>query len=115
MGINLSGEYPAINIGSIVRGTGPIVKNFNLINNGPSEAEIEIRLFKLEEDLYEGKNMFNVQFNQPILGSEDLIKLFFNPIEPKFIENDPFINISPKKTKIKGRSLEQFRVEFFCD
>jgi len=24
----------------VVRGVGPILKNFNLINNGPSEAEI---------------------------------------------------------------------------
>jgi len=40
VGINLSGEYPTINIGTVVRGVGPIVKNFNLINNGPSEAEI---------------------------------------------------------------------------
>lgn len=40
VGINLSGEYPTINIGTIVKGVGPITKNFNLINNGPSEAEI---------------------------------------------------------------------------
>ncbi|MFO0131707.1 MAG: hypothetical protein ACK52J_04255 [bacterium] len=39
-----------------------------MINNGPSEAEIgiiliiEIRLFKLENDLYEGKDMFNIEF-----------------------------------------------------
>jgi len=42
VGINLSGEYPTINMGTVVRGTGPIVKNFNLVNNGPSEAEIGI-------------------------------------------------------------------------
>ena len=40
VGINLSGEYPTINMGTVVRGVGPIIKNFNLVNNGPSEAEI---------------------------------------------------------------------------
>jgi hypothetical protein len=58
VGINLSGEYPTINIGTVVRGVGPITKNFNLINNGPSEAEIDIKLFNIEDDLYKGKDMF---------------------------------------------------------
>lgn len=60
VGINLSEEYPTINMGTVVRGTGPIVKNFNLVNNGPSEADIEIKLYNIEDDLYKGKDMFDI-------------------------------------------------------
>jgi hypothetical protein len=75
VGINLSGEYPTINMGTVIRGTGPIEKNFNLINNGPSEAEIDIKLYNVEDDLYEGKDMFDIKLGEPMLGSEDLIRL----------------------------------------
>ncbi len=64
----------------------------------------EIKLFNVKDDLYEGKDMFNIQLVEPILGSEDLIKLHFDPIEPKSIDHDINISIFPKQTKIKGRS-----------
>ena len=65
---------------------------------------LEIKLFNVKDDLYEGKDMFNIQLVEPILGSEDLIKLHFDPIEPKSIDHDINISIFPKQTKIKGRS-----------
>ena len=61
-------------------------------------------MFNVKDDLYEGKDMFNIQLVEPILGSEDLIKLHFDPIEPKSIDHDINISIFPKQTKIKGRS-----------
>ena len=48
--------------------------------------------------------MFDIRLTEPILGSEDLIKLSFEPIEPKCIEHDPNISIFPKHATIKGRS-----------
>ncbi len=69
----------------------------------------------MKDDLYEGRDMFNILLAEPILGSEDLVKLYFDPIEPRCIEHDPFISIFPRHTKIKGRSQEHFRCEFFCE
>lgn len=40
VGINLRGEFPLINMGTVVRGIGTIQKTFFLMNNGPSEADI---------------------------------------------------------------------------
>jgi len=40
VGINLRGEFPLINMGTIIKGSGNIEKSFHLVNNGPSEAAI---------------------------------------------------------------------------
>lgn len=59
--------------------------------------------------------MFNIQLGEPMLGSQDLVKLSFNPIEPKKIVERSSIGISPTYTRVKGRSQEQFKVEFYCE
>lgn len=71
----MSGENPTINMGTVIRGTGPIIKTFHLNNNGPGEADIDIKLYNIEDDLYEGKDMFNISLVEPMLGSDDLVKL----------------------------------------
>ena len=40
VGINMRGEFPLINMGTVIKGKGNICKSFNLVNNGPSEAVI---------------------------------------------------------------------------
>lgn len=85
------------------------------MNNGPIDAEIDIKLYDIDKDLYGGSDMFNIKFVEPLLGSEDLVKVFFEPVEPKIVIEDPCIQITPKETNIKGRSIENFKIDFVCD
>jgi hypothetical protein len=65
-------------------------------------------VYNLDEDLYHEEDMFNIRIKEGYLDSGDLIRLDFDPLEPKTKFTGEELKISPQEAKIKGRCKEKF-------
>lgn len=62
----------------------------------------------MDHDLYSDEDMFKVGIKDAYLDSKDLVRLDFEPLEPKEKYEGEELQIFPKEARIKGRSKEKF-------
>lgn len=73
---------------------GPLTKQLKLTNTGPTDMNIEWKMYNLGE-FDKDNDMFKIGIGEPDPGTNDLVKLKWNPIAPKEAFDGPF-TITPK-------------------
>ena len=112
VGVSFKGEYPEVNIGNVLRNQGPTIKKFKVSNTGPKDMEIgylfynfiyfkiyilivEWKIYELSEKTYEGKDLFQFVFTNPIPGTGELAHLEWIAQKPP-CSLDGQVSIEPK-------------------
>mmetsp|Transcript_27654 Transcript_27654/g.24320 ORF Transcript_27654/g.24320 Transcript_27654/m.24320 type:complete len:222 (+) Transcript_27654:241-906(+) len=109
-GVSFTGEYPVVELNPVMHNLGPLTKQVKLTNTGPTDMNIEWKMYNLGEGDLDA-DLFKLGITDPDPGTDDIVKLKWNPIAPREAENGPF-TVSPKTACVKGRKTETFTVTF---
>lgn len=112
VGISYKDVYPYMNLGYIMSNYGPLTRTVKLTNTGPKNIKYNWKLYNLSRNASE-VDFFNLQIGEPELGSNALVSVNWNPVEPPESHSGPFA-IEPMDKFIKGRKDELFTVSFKC-
>lgn len=84
VGVSFKNDCPKINIGTIVKGYGPVVRNFKVSNTGPKDIELEWKIYEISNNNYTDRDYFNIGIEGSNSGNDqnNEFKINWKPIEP---------------------------------
>ncbi|EGR30726.1 hypothetical protein IMG5_124930 [Ichthyophthirius multifiliis] len=108
--LNNNQDWPIFNLGQYIREQTPITRQFKIMNTGPKDVIIEWKLFDLK-NIDRTKDMFQIQIQEPHLGTQDACLLHFEPLQPQeVVQSD--IQIEQKQFILEGREEKIIKVNF---
>jgi len=111
VGVDYKNDYPLLSLEPRMHSLGVYTKQIKLTNTSPSDMKLQWKLYNLSGTEASEDDLFNIQFEEPKSGTNDLVKLRWDPIPPKEATNGPF-KIHPMNTVIKARCTELFTISF---
>lgn len=109
LGINYSGDTPSFDLGTFMRNSGSIAREFRVTNTGPKDVIMDWKIYPLGGSTQ--SKYFDIKIVDPPLGSSKVCEVQFQAVEPPESLDGPF-HIQPKQEKVKGRREKHFTIDF---
>lgn len=83
LGFNYKEDIPQFELGTYMRNSGSITREFRVTNTGPKDIELEWKIYNLSQAEEGGQeNLFEIKINDPTLGSDKACEVQFIAKEP---------------------------------
>ncbi|KRX10489.1 hypothetical protein PPERSA_08791 [Pseudocohnilembus persalinus] len=114
LGIDYKKDYPSFDLGTFMKNSPIITREFKVANYGPKQIEVVWKLYNLNQETnnMEEIKYFDVKIEPPTLGSNQICHVNFQPLEPPEANDGPF-KIDQNYSTFKGREEKVFKISFF--